>query len=482
MKYKIFVSGVQKELKEERFAVKELTAEHVLLKEYFKVFLFEDSPAKGKYAKSSYIDEIRKCDIYLGILGNEYGAVIRNNPSATEQEFRESQRTGKEVLIYIKGKDDTKRDKRLRNLISEIRDENTGYKYKRFNNILELKNSIYESLIDFLREKGIVGREVFDSNICEDAGFNDIDEERVRRFLITAKNQRNFPLSLDAPVKDVLTHLNLLKSGRPTNAAVLLFGKNPYKFFLQAEVKCLHLHGVEIEKPFESYHIYKGTIFEQVDNALGFVLDRLKRPVIPEPGKAATLRPFEIPEFVIREAIVNAVAHRDYNSSASVQVNVFTDRIEIWNPGKLPPQLTIDLLKQPHPSFPHNPLICEPFYLARYIERAGSGTIEMMSLCRKNNLPEPEFSQKMGHFITIIWKDIFTEKYLSELGLTERQIKAVKYVKEKGKITNKEYKELTGISKPMSSIDLRELVDKNVFEKLGKTGRGTEYILLRGKG
>ena len=482
MKYKIFVSGVQKELKEERFAVKELTAEHVLLKEYFKVFLFEDSPAKGKYAKSSYIDEIRKCDIYLGILGNEYGAVIRNNPSATEQEFRESQRTGKEVLIYIKGKDDTKRDKRLRKLISEIRDEDTGYKYKRFNNIPELKNSIYESLIDFLREKGIVGREVFDSNICEDAGFNDIDEERVRRFLITAKNQRNFPLSLDAPVKDVLTHLNLLKSGRPTNAAVLLFGKNPYKFFLQAEVKCLHLHGVEIEKPFESYHIYKGTIFEQVDNALGFVLDRLKRPVIPEPGKAATLRPFEIPEFVIREAIVNAVAHRDYNSSASVQVNVFTDRIEIWNPGKLPPQLTIDLLKQPHPSFPHNPLICEPFYLARYIERAGSGTIEMMSLCRKNNLPEPEFSQKMGHFITIIWKDIFTEKYLSELGLTERQIKAVKYVKEKGKITNKEYKELTGISKPMSSIDLRELVDKNVFEKLGKTGRGTEYILLRGKG
>jgi len=482
MKYKIFVSGVQKELKEERFAVKELTAEHVLLKEYFKVFLFEDSPAKGKSAKSSYIDEIRKCDIYLGILGNEYGAVIRNNPSATEQEFRESQRTGKEVLIYIKGKDDTKRDKRLRKLISEIRDEDTGYKYKRFNNIPELKNSIYESLIDFLREKGIVGREVFDSNICEDAGFNDIDEERVRRFLITAKNQRNFPLSLDAPVKDVLTHLNLLKSGRPTNAAVLLFGKNPYKFFLQAEVKCLHLHGVEIEKPFESYHIYKGTIFEQVDNALGFVLDRLKRPVIPEPGKAATLRPFEIPEFVIREAIVNAVAHRDYNSSASVQVNVFTDRIEIWNPGKLPPQLTIDLLKQPHPSFPHNPLICEPFYLARYIERAGSGTIEMMSLCRKNNLPEPEFSQKMGHFITIIWKDIFTEKYLSELGLTERQIKAVKYVKEKGKITNKEYKELTGISKPMSSIDLRELVDKNVFEKLGKTGRGTEYILLRGKG
>lgn len=333
-----------------------------------------------------------------------------------------------------------------------------------------------------MREKGIVGRQAFDSSVCEDTGFKDIDEDKVRRFLRTAKSRRNFPLDINAQVKDILTHLNLLKSGKLTNAAVLLFGKEPHKFFLQAEVKCLHLHGTEIEKPFDSYHIYKGTIFEQIDNTLGFVLDRLKRPVIPEPGKAATQRPFEIPEFVIREAIVNAVAHRDYISSAGVQVNVFIDRIEIWNPGKLPPQLTVDLLKQPHPSFPQNPLICEPFYLAGYIERAGSGTIEMIKQCKKNNLPEPEFMQKMGHFITVLWKDIFTEKYLSELGLNDRQIKAVKYVKEKGRITNKDYQELNRISKPMSSIDLREVVDKNVFEKLGRTGRGTEYILIRGKG
>ena len=228
MKYKIFISGVQKELKEERFAVKKIIAENVLLKEYFKAFLFEDSPAKSKSAKISYISEIRKCDIYLGILGNEYGAVNKNKLSATEQEFREAQRTNKEVLIYIKGKDDTKRDKRLKELISEVKDEDTGYKYKRFNTIPELKNNIYESLIDFLREKGIVGRQTFDSSVCEDAGFGDIDEEKVRRFLRTAKNQRNFPLDLDVPVKDVLTHLNLLKYGKPTNAAVLLFGKDPH--------------------------------------------------------------------------------------------------------------------------------------------------------------------------------------------------------------------------------------------------------------
>ena len=90
MKYKIFVSGVQKELKEERYAVKHLLAGNVLLKEYFKVFLFEDSPAKSKSAKTAYVNEVRKADIYLGIFGNEYGAVGGNNMSATELEYREA--------------------------------------------------------------------------------------------------------------------------------------------------------------------------------------------------------------------------------------------------------------------------------------------------------------------------------------------------------------------------------------------------------
>jgi predicted HTH transcriptional regulator len=477
MKYKIFVSGVQKELKEERFAVKSLIAENVLLNEYFRVFLFEESPAKSRSAKTAYLDEVRKSDIYLGILGNEYGTMNKDNLSATELEFREAKKKDKEMLIFIKSKDTARRDGRVRKLINEIRDSEEGYVYKRFKTIPEFKNSVYESLIDFLRERGIVGRERFDSAVCEEAILKDIDEDKVRLFMQAARQHRNFPLNLNAPIRDIFTHLNLLKSGKPTNAAILLFGKRPERFFLQAEVKCLHLHGTEMEKPFESYHIFKGSLFDQIDSALGFVLDRLRRPVIPEPGRAATSRPYEIPEFVIREAIVNAVAHRDYNSSASVQVNVFIDRIEIWNPGRLPSQLTIELLKKPHPSFPQNPLLCEPFYLSGYIERAGSGTLEMIKQCRNRGLPEPDFMQKMGHFITTIWKDIFTEKYLLELGLNERQLKAVKYVKEKGRITNKEYQELFDIKKRQATDDLKKLKNRGIFDRIGMTGKGTYYIL-----
>ena len=480
MKYKIFVSGVQKELKEERFAVKEIIAENVLLKEYFKAFLFEDFPAKGKSAKTVYLDEVRKCDIYLGILGNEYGAVSKNNLSATEQEFHEAHRTNKEVLIYIKGKDDTKRDKRLKKLISEIKDEEAGYKYKRFNTIPELKNNIYESLIDFLREKGIVGRQTFDSSVCEDAGFGDIDEEKVRRFLRTAKNQRNFPLDLDVPVKDFLTHLNLLKYGKPTNSAVLLFGKDPHKFFLQAEVKCLHLSGTEVEKPFASYHIYNGDLFEQIDKSVAFVLDAIKLPVIQQVHTAQVKRPYEMPVFAIHEAIVNAVAHRDYNTTAGIQVMVFADRLEIWNSGSLPNQLSLEDLKKPHTSYPNNPLLAGVLYLANYVQKAGSGILEMVKQCKNLGLPEPDFKSIRGlEFRTILARDIFTESVLEKLGLNERQMEAVAYVKVHGQITNKDYRELTGAIIRKASRDLEELVSMGILSKVGTTGRSTHYVLTR---
>ncbi|PIP12560.1 MAG: transcriptional regulator, partial [bacterium (Candidatus Stahlbacteria) CG23_combo_of_CG06-09_8_20_14_all_40_9] len=339
-KYKIFVSGVQKELAIERQAVKELISENILLREHFSVFLFEDLPAKSKPASKTYLGEVDKSDIYIGIFGNRYGSVGSHGVSATEREFRQAQKQGKEILTYVKGWSESKRDKKLKKLIKEIEKSETGYIYKQFNEIPELKTHIFESLVTFLKERGVISKTVFDMSVCEGATYDDIDEEKVSWFLRTAKIIRKYPLGENTPLKEAFVHLNLLKDDRLTNAAVLLFGKNPQKFHLQAEVKCLHFHGTEIEKPFKSYHIYKGNLFEQIDKALGFALDTLILPVIRQPGTVAVKRPYEIPEFVIQEAIVNAVAHRDYYSSAGVQAMVFIDRIEIWNPGQLPPQLT----------------------------------------------------------------------------------------------------------------------------------------------
>lgn len=97
---------------------------------------------------------------------------------------------------------------------------------------------------------------------------------------------------------------------------------------------------------------------------------------------------YEIPRAAIAEAIVNAVAHRDYTSNASVQVMLFSDRLEVWNPGELPVGLTPEMLYNPHPSIPRNPLIADPlFFLAHYIEKAGTGILDAVELCRLHGLP-----------------------------------------------------------------------------------------------
>jgi predicted HTH transcriptional regulator len=331
-----------------------------------------------------------------------------------------------------------------------------------------------EEVIEFAKSTGEIR---WDEQICKGATIEDIDTERVKWFLQTAKAKRNYTLDEDTPLSDALTHLDLSCDGKLTNAAILLFGKNPQKFFIQSELKCLHFHGTEVEKPFETYHVYRDSAFQQVDNALDFVLTKLKRPVIPEEGKPTTKRPYEIPEFVVREALVNATAHRDYYSTASVQVMVFADRIEIWNPGELPSQLTLDELKKPHPSIPLNPSIAEALYLARYIEKAGSGTIEMVKQCRENNLPEPEFEQKMGSFVVTIWRDIYTDTYLNRFELNERQREAVKYVKENGSISNSEYCNLSGVSRKTATTDLTDLVSKNIFSTVGTGKRVLRYEL-----
>ena len=479
-RYKIFISGVQKELKAERRAVKDFIIKDVLLSEYFEVFLFEDASAKSKSAEKAYIDEVADADIYIGILGEKYGSNSKNKVSPTESEFREAKKLHKDILIYIKGQSSADKDREagVKKLIKEVRDSKHGYSYKRFEDADELTRLVYASLLDFLKEEGIVGRGAFDERICKEAKFSDIDSGKIHWFLKSAKASRKYALSVDTPVKDALVHLDLIKGGKLTNAAVLLFGKNPHKFFIQAEVKCLQFSGTEVKKPFVNYQVYDGNLFEQIDKARAFVLDAIKFPVIQKAGSARFDRPYEIPEFAIQEAIVNALAHRNYNNSSGVQVMVFADRVEVWNSGSLPPELTVDDLKTPHTSYPANPYLANALYLADYAQRAGSGTIEMVKECKAQHTPEPEFVLiRNKEFRAILPRDYFTEYVLNKLGLNKRQIKAVKYVKAKGAITNQIFQDINNTTKRTASRDLSTLVTIGVFEKTGVTGKGTQYAL-----
>ncbi len=218
-----------------------------------------------------------------------------------------------------------------------------------------------------------------------------------------------------------------------------------------------------------------------MDQAVDFVLSKINRSIGTREYGVQAPSAYELPKEAVTEAIVNAVAHRDYKSNASVQVMLFADRLEVWNPGELPPALTPERLRVPHASIPHNPLIADPLYLARYIEKAGSGTLDMIERCHEAGLPAPDFEERAGLFVSTLWRDWLTDEVLAGYHLNERQRQAVKHVKVAGRINNAIYRDLTGISSSTALRELRQLADFRIFTKIGDTGQSAHYVMAKKK-
>ena len=469
----IFISSVQKELEEERNAVKRFIENDPLLRRFFNVFLFEELPASDRQADAVYLAEVDQCTVYIGLFGNDYGFEDREGLSPTEREFDRATFQGKLRLIFVKGKDDTQRHPKMQTL---IRKAGSQLIRRRFGSIAELTAALYASLVDHLETCGIIQSRPFEERPCMDATLDDLDEKAVADFVRIARLERQFPLTEKRPLSDVLTHLHLIHEGNPTNAALLLFGRDPQRFLPCAEVRCMHFHGTEIQRPVPFYRIFKGAVFEQVDMAVDFVISKLQSVGTRTESNQAPVR-YEIPPDVIREAIVNAIAHRDYTSAGAVQVSVFADRVEVWNPGERLHRLTTESLRHPHGSIARNHRLCEVLFLARYIEKYGTGTLMMIRECLTHNLPEPVFAQRGGEFTITLWRDWLTDEVLAGCGLNDRQLQAIVYLKSNNVITNAEYQKAVGCPQRTATRDLNELVKKGLIE-LGGRGRGASYRLL----
>ena len=472
----IFVSSTQKELAEERRAVKSFIEGDPLLSRFFTVFLFEDLPASDRRADAVYLAEVDRCAVYLGIFGYEYGVEDGEGFSPTEREFERATATGKPRLIFVKGTDDQGRHPKMRSL---IRRADRQLIRRRFGSHPELTAALYASLVDHLEASGTIRTRPFEDRPCQEATIDDVDARAVTSFVRLARIERQFPLPVKTTAADVLAHLHLLRGDDPTNAAILLFGRDPQRFLPSAEVRCMHFHGTDIQRPVPFYRVFKGTLFEQVDMAVDFVLSKLNRSVGTRAESNQAPVRHEIPPDVVREAIVNAIAHRDYTSAGAVQVSVFADRVEARNPGTLPPPLTPESLRQPHGSIARNPRICEALFLTHYIEKYGTGTLMMIRESLAHALPEPDFAQRGGEFTVAVWRNWLTDEVLARFHLNERQMQAVNLVKARGQITNREFREQTGVIIRTATRDLEALVRKGVLAKVGTTGRSTYYVLAR---
>ncbi|MEA3360235.1 MAG: ATP-binding protein [Thermodesulfobacteriota bacterium] len=297
--------------------------------------------------------------------------------------------------------------------------------------------------------------------------------EKIKNYTLSSANSGRKRFSETDEPLEILEKLELVKENKPTWAAVLLFGKNPQSPLTQATVHCGWFKG---ETKIIDDRLISGTIIDQTNEVMDFIRKNISVEFIIT-GKPQRDEIWDYPLEALREAVINAICHRDYSDPSDIQIKIFDDSIHIWNPGGLPFDMTIDDLLDPaHSSKPRNKLIAQVFYDMALIERYGSGIQRMIADCIKVGLPEPVFEEKFGGFAISFSKNIFTESYLKELGLNERQVKAVLYVKEKGKITNKKYREITGISDEGARIDLKGLLEKEILVSRGK-GRNVHYIL-----
>jgi len=346
-----------------------------------------------------------------------------------------------------------------------------SYAYKR---VGDTNQRISSSEIRRLaKESG--GKTYWGEQICEGASLKDINEEKIRWFLKEARDERNLNIPIDTPVDEVLMRLNASRNGKPTNASILLFGEKPQNFFLQAEVRCVRFEGNEPVKPFIDMKIISGSVIEQVDKSLSFVLEHIPKRVWLA-GRVQREERYQYPPDAVREAIVNAVCHRNYEEKGNVQIRIFNDYMEVWSPGELPEPLMPEDLKKTHKSIPRNPLIARQFFWIRFIEEVGTGTNDMIKYCKEWEILEPEFKHVTGDFV-VTFRGKITEEYLRNLGLNERQISAVGYIKKRGKITNKEYQSLCpSVNRETLRKDLNGLIAKKIIVRKGQK-RGVYYEL-----
>ena len=189
---KIFISSVQKEFAVERKALAEYLSGDPLLRRFFETFLFErDVPASDRRPDAVYLDEIRNCDLYLGLFGNDYGWENTDGLSPTHLEYNEATRLGKTRLIFIKGMTDDARHPKMRALMGDAADSLIR---RRINSSEELIAAVYASLVKILEDRELIRFSPFDAMFCPNASLDDLDNDKISRFLGLARRGRNFPL------------------------------------------------------------------------------------------------------------------------------------------------------------------------------------------------------------------------------------------------------------------------------------------------
>jgi ATP-dependent DNA helicase RecG len=310
----------------------------------------------------------------------------------------------------------------------------------------------------------------WDDVIEEEASFNDIDEATVKKYLRRAEETGRLPDIDGLSIPELLDKLRLAKNGRLKRAAIVLFGKDPGYFYPNTFVKIGKFEDDDFTIHFQE--VEDGNIIQILDKVLRTLDYKFLIRNISFEGMNR-IETLEYPVPALREMLLNALIHRNY-MGAPTQIRVYDNKLTAWNHGTLPDGITLDKLKQSHSSYPRNPILAGACFLGGYIDSWGSGIMKIVNSCKAAGLSAPVMEEDGGGFIVKLFKDRFSEEELQKIGLNNRQIKAVLYVKEMGLITNSEYQEMNKITDRTALRDLEELIKIGIIQRTGNN-KGSYY-------
>lgn len=327
-----------------------------------------------------------------------------------------------------------------------------------------------------LIERGEVG---WERQVPEGASIQDLDNTKIARYV-----ERVGPAAQDDPLDWLYRRGCLVRhdgSYLPTNAGLLLFARMAERHFAQCEVTLVRYRGLQMSDEFERDD-FRDTLPEQVRRAERWLAEHIRRG-----SKMVGLERQdweEYPAVVVREAIVNAVAHRDYSvRGEGIRIALYGDRLECYSPGRLPGHVTVDNIA--HERFSRNEVLVQVLSDLGLIERLGYGIDRMVEQMAAASLPAPQFRETAAGFLLTLQGRAVAEAQTAGVdtsewqrqGLNERQIKALLYLTESRRITNREYRDQQpDISDETVRRDLADLVERGLLLRIGDR-RGTYYIL-----
>ncbi len=502
-KLNVFVSSVQKELEDERVIVQNLLSTDSFLSAQCSPVLYEFEPASPDQALEGCLKSLDGCQVYVLIVAAQYGTLV-GKLSITHAEYQRAKAKKLPVLAFIKGDRKAKREEGTESLLKEL--DADGPKYKRFGNVIELQKEVRAALVKLLKDQfgitpssdeneiaqqTIEATSKFESQSLTRLRWRDLDHEVIRRLIAAAEGKAADNISAGellagASVRGLVWHDPQAGEHYATAAGIVLLARDPSAVFPQCRILADAYRGAEPDGNPGDHEDVRGPMPSAIDRAIAFI-DRNTRHPMRVVG-LNRIRLDEYPVEALREALVNAVAHRQYEDGGrKIIVEVFADRVVISSPGLPPSPITLpNLRKGKYRPCSRNPVLAQCLSYFHRIEERGSGFRRMRDQMLNHGLDQPLLGTDTGYFqvtfpgpgenldrIRVLETRLNITPAI-EAQLTGRQRKMLQHLAQGRELTSRDCEAEFGVTRPVTASDFGKLVALGLAEKIGG-GRSTRY-------